>query len=89
MRGSRPSIPSQTSTPMEIDMIDPLDYIRARCALNDAASSAHLCYWMPTENVALHDEAMRDALALAAKHLGYTLTPIPADDIAQKDEIGT
>ena len=69
-------------------MIDPLDYIRARSALTDAASSAHLCYWMPTENVAFHDEAMRDALALAVKHLGYTLTPIPADDIAQKDEIG-
>jgi hypothetical protein len=74
---------------MEIDMIDPLDYIRARHALENAASSAHLCYWMPQENVAFHDEAMREALALAAKHIGYTLTPIPADDIAQKDEIGS
>ena len=63
-------------------MIDPLDYIRARHALENAASSAHLCYWMPKENVAFHDEAMREALVLAAKHLGYTLTPIPADDVA-------
>ena len=67
-------------------MIDPLDYVRARHALECAASSAHLCYWMP--DAAYHDEAMREALALAAKHLGYTLTPIPADDITQKDEIG-
>ena len=69
-------------------MIDPLDYIRARSALTDAASSAHLCYWMPKENVAFHDEAMREALDLAAKHLGYTLAPIWFDDAAQKDEKG-
>ena len=63
-------------------MIDPLDYIRAGHAMENAASSALLCYWVPKENVAFHDEAMREALALAAKHLGYTLTPIPADDVA-------
>jgi len=71
-------------------MIDPLDYIRARSALTDAASSAHLCYWMPTENVAFHDKAMRDALALAVKHLGYTLAPITQEDaknILSADEI--
>jgi hypothetical protein len=72
---------------MEIDMIDPLDYIRARHHLESAADSAHLCYWMP--DAAYHDEAMREALALAVKYLDYTLTPIPADDIAQKDEIGS
>jgi hypothetical protein len=75
---------------MEIDMIDPLDYIRARSALTDAASSAHLCYWMPTANVPFHDEAMREALALAAKHLGYVLAPITQEDaknILPADEI--
>ena len=63
-------------------MIDPLDYIRARHALNDAADHAYLCYWMPKANVPYHDEATREALALAAKHLGYVLTPAPADDAA-------
>jgi len=71
-------------------MIDQLNYIYARCALNDAANSAHLCYWVPKENVAFHDEAMREALALAAKHLGYTLAPITQEDaknILSADEI--
>jgi hypothetical protein len=75
---------------MEIDMIDPLDYIRARSALTDAASSAHLCYWVPEQNLSYHDGAMREALALAAKHLGYTLAPITqeaAKNILPADEI--
>ena len=67
---------------METNMIDPLDYIRARSALTDAASSAHLCYWVPEQNLSYHDGAMREALALAAKHLGYVLTPITTDIVA-------
>ena len=71
-------------------MIDPVDYIRARYALNDAASSADRCYWVTEKNLSYHDASMRDALARAAKHLGYVLTPITQEDgknILPADEI--
>jgi hypothetical protein len=67
---------------MEIYMTTQVQYIHAQSALNDAANSAHLCYWLPKQEVAFHDASMRDALARAAKHLGYTLSPIPAENVA-------
>ena len=80
MRGSGPSNTSQTSNPMEIYMTTQVQYIHAQSALNDAANSAHLCYWLPKQEVAFHDASMRDALARAAKHLGYTLVPVVQED---------
>ena len=90
MRGFGPSNTSQTSNPMEIYMTTQVQYIHAQSALNDAANSAHLCYWLPKQEVAFHDASMRDALARAAKHLGYVLTPITQEDgknILPADEI--